>query len=122
MAFCARIRGILRAHSWHFARAFVAFCSRTRSILHAHSWFFACAFGANFRVFFAQTFVVFCSNLRGFMVAELWGYPKASYGFHGFPGVFRNMVRGWGGDYYTDDTCCFGSMAGVTRHDILKAE
>ena len=35
--------------------------------------------------------------------------------------MFRNMVRGWGGDY-TDDTCCFGSMAGVTRRDVLKAE
>ena len=35
--------------------------------------------------------------------------------------MLRNMVRGWGGDY-TDDTCCFGSMAGVRRHDVLKAE
>ena len=35
--------------------------------------------------------------------------------------MFRNMVRGWGGDV-TDDTCCFGSMAGVARRDVLKAE
>ena len=32
-----------------------------------------------------------------------------------------NMVRGWVGDY-TDDTCSFGSMAGVARRDALKAE
>ena len=35
--------------------------------------------------------------------------------------MFRNMVRGCGGDY-TDDTCCFGSMAGVPRRDVLRTE
>ena len=35
--------------------------------------------------------------------------------------MFRNMARGWGEDY-TNDTCCFGSMAGVARRDVLKAE
>ena len=35
--------------------------------------------------------------------------------------MFRDMVRGWGGDY-TDDTCCFVSMVGVARPDVLKAE
>ena len=33
--------------------------------------------------------------------------------------MFRNMVRGWGGDY-TDDTCCFGSMAGVAPSAVQK--
>ena len=35
--------------------------------------------------------------------------------------MFRNRVRGWGEDY-TDDTFWFGSMAGVARRDVLKAE
>ena len=78
---------------------------------------FPCVPSWIFAWFFVRPFVVF----GGFWVAELWGYPKASLGFHGLPGVFRNMVRGWGGDY-TDDTCCFGSMAGVARRDVLKAE
>ena len=32
--------------------------------------------------------------------------------------MFRNMVRGWGGDY-TDDTCCFGSMSGAVQKRTL---
>ena len=31
-----------------------------------------------------------------------------------------NMVRGWRGDY-TDDTCCFGSMAGVAQMMLPSA-
>ena len=60
------IRGILRAHSWHFARAFVAFCARIRGILRARSWHFA------------RAFVAFCSCIRGILLAHSWSKPGTS--------------------------------------------
>ena len=102
MGILSGLRGNLVGPSWEFGRAFVGIWSGLRGNLVGPSWKFG------------RVFVEIWSGLRGNMVKPSWSKPGA-------PGVLRNMVRGWGGDY-TDDTCCFGWMAGVTRRDVLKAE
>ena len=122
VVFCASLRG--------FVRPFVFFCASLRVILRVSSWVCCsnlCVFLLKPSCFFAQTFVAFCSNLRVFLLKPSCFFCSNLRVFFLIPSWSsldgqnvvkgRDMVRGWGGDH-TDDTCCFGSMAGVARRDV----
>ena len=124
----SKLRGLMVKTSWTYGQNLVDLWSKPRGVMVKTSWTYG------------QNLVDLWSKPRGFMVKTSWlspsqeppgasqslpgpsqglqgavfyrGLQGPARGLPGSAGVFRNMVRGWGGDYTRGTGACVASLSG----------